>query len=536
MSTHRDGPNPLRPYYIPPSIALPETSASNSTTTITTVPSHRHASIPSTQSLGDSARDLLNDLDYSSYLSEDPGSASEQIKSLLDAAVWKYTSILLAQPMEVAKTILQVNVARADDAALLQGVPPPPPIEEEVRRRPSRYPNEQFDDAEEDEDSDSEISYFTSAATPLNQSLSTPAPRSSKRRRRPISRHDSTAPIPPPSGPVRIYKLQLRDPTSILSVLSQLWHHEGGSGLWKATNSTFIYNVLLRTLETFTRGLLSTMLNIPIPLPQTLTPASPNFTTNILSSPTPIPTLLLTLSTTTLTHLLLSPMDLIRTRLLLTPAGQRPRSLLPLLRSQPSLAPDPQLLPITILHAALPTLATTLTPLLLRQYLNIDPVLTPTAYAISSLFISVFDLLVRLPLETILRRAQLHVLKQQSRQKRLTNLNSGKAPAPQAELETLVEVGEYKGVFGTIWHIVYEEGSHDIKIKSTSGPVKPSRAQARGANARSADLASAWTRRKGQGWGGLYRGWRVGMWGIVGIWGANSIGGGSPGGGMNVEF
>jgi mitochondrial fusion and transport protein UGO1 len=31
--------------------------------------------------------------------------------------------------------------------------------------------------------------------------------------------------------------------------------------------------------------------------------------------------------------------------------------------------------------------------------------------------------------------------------------------------------------------------------------------------------------RKGQGIEGLYRGWRVGMWGLVGVWGASFVGG-----------
>jgi len=32
-------------------------------------------------------------------------------------------------------------------------------------------------------------------------------------------------------------------------------------------------------------------------------------------------------------------------------------------------------------------------------------------------------------------------------------------------------------------------------------------------------------RRKGQGVEGLFRGWRVGMWGLVGVWGAATLGG-----------
>lgn len=41
--------------------------------------------------------------------------------------------------------------------------------------------------------------------------------------------------------------------------------------------------------------------------------------------------------------------------------------------------------------------------------------------------------------------------------------------------------------------------------------------------------------RKGQGIEGLYRGWRVGMWGLVGVWGASYIGGMQTGGEAAAE-
>lgn len=34
----------------------------------------------------------------------------------MDQAIWKYTSVLLAQPFDVAKTILQVRIAAASEA------------------------------------------------------------------------------------------------------------------------------------------------------------------------------------------------------------------------------------------------------------------------------------------------------------------------------------------------------------------------------------------------------------------------------------
>ncbi len=41
---------------------------------------------------------------------------------------------------------------------------------------------------------------------------------------------------------------------------------------------------------------------------------------------------------------------------------------------------------------------------------------------------------------------------------------------------------------------------------------------------------------KGQGIQGLWRGWRVGMWGLVGMWGANAFGAGAGGGNGVSEF
>jgi fusion and transport protein UGO1 len=58
---------------------------------------------------GSSARDLLSDLDYSDYLENSP-SVSSWFREAFDRALWKYTSVLTAQPFDVAKTILQAYV------------------------------------------------------------------------------------------------------------------------------------------------------------------------------------------------------------------------------------------------------------------------------------------------------------------------------------------------------------------------------------------------------------------------------------------
>lgn len=110
----REGINPLRPYYIPPSLGLDTSNASS----LPDLPAPT-----STQVFSSSARDLLPDLDYSDYL-DSSSSASDWIRDALNRAVWRYTSVLTAQPFDIAKTILQAYV-----------VPGPHEEAEEERRR-----------------------------------------------------------------------------------------------------------------------------------------------------------------------------------------------------------------------------------------------------------------------------------------------------------------------------------------------------------------------------------------------------------------
>ena len=106
-STYRDGPNPFRPYYIPPSIGPPPAS---------TPSPPQYAANPHRPSFGTSARDILSDLpvDYSDYLDKSEALGfTGAAKKFIDQAVWNYTSVLLAQPFEVARIILQVKDARS---------------------------------------------------------------------------------------------------------------------------------------------------------------------------------------------------------------------------------------------------------------------------------------------------------------------------------------------------------------------------------------------------------------------------------------
>lgn len=65
-------------------------------------------------------------------------------------------------------------------------------------------------------------------------------------------------------------------------------------------------------------------------------------------------------------------------------------------------------------------------------------------------------------------------------------------------------------------HIVYEEGKRGGRADLVKGSG--------GAPALKVERMGK-ERRKGQGVEGLFRGWRVGMWGLVGVWGAATLGG-----------
>lgn len=73
-------------------------------------------------------------MDYSDYITNSSPSAAGMAKKLMEQAIWKYTSVFLAQPFEVAKTVLQVQAAGSKRVAGAKVG-----LEEDMRRRPGNY-------------------------------------------------------------------------------------------------------------------------------------------------------------------------------------------------------------------------------------------------------------------------------------------------------------------------------------------------------------------------------------------------------------
>jgi len=194
----------------------------------------------------------------------------------------------------------------------------------------------------------------------------------------------------------------------------------------------------------------------------------------------------------------------------------------------------------TILNSLVHPILMLSTPLVLRSRFMIDKEVSPVTFSIAKFCSSTVALFVKLPLETVLRRGQAAVLSSPQYMQALhepthqpgsslkgRRLGSGaEQQQPPQELETIVPVGSYNGVFGTMYTIVNEEGSHALPL-SPAARSRAAAASRRGGGNKPGVSETVY--RRGQGLDGLWRGWKVSWWGLVGLWTAGVIGGGGDG-------
>ncbi|KAL8672057.1 MAG: hypothetical protein Q9168_003452 [Polycauliona sp. 1 TL-2023] len=494
MSSPKEGPNPLRPYYIPPSVGGPAGAPSRSQPSPNLGSKYGASPSATSPGFGSSARNILADMDYSDYLSDSSPSSTATIKALAEQALWKYTSVFLAQPFDVAKTLLQVRAPGSGPPAKIRkfkAIQVNPP--NEIKRAGYRYSS-----AESDSDSPT---YFT---RPKPTGFTPP------RRPRPRKRADSldsdlsSSGEIPPRAPKQPHLLDIKSESSLTGAISTLWQKEGAWGTFKGTNSTYIHSILLSTITSFTRSFFAAIFAVPDPSLsfQINPPAGSVGGLDILSSPVPIASLAIAVSAAGIAGVLLAPLDIARTKLMLTPSTHPPRSVLSTLKTLSSWTLPWSIAPVTFLHSTVPTFISASLPLFLRSKFSVDPLLTPTVYALAIFAGQGLEFGIKLPIETVLRRGQMHIA-----QTRTTKQTT--------EVQTVVVPGPYKGLIGTMRSIIYEEGERATK----TDPAKAFTAN------RTTSLARDPEKKKGQGFEGLWRGWRVGMWGLIGVWGAATLGG-----------
>ncbi|KAK9450962.1 mitochondrial carrier domain-containing protein [Limtongia smithiae] len=450
----------LRPYYHRPELVfqdgMPDYVASK-------------AGGPSGSTYSAKADALLADLDYADYL-EFPN-ATELIRGIANAALARYSSTFLAQPFEVAKMVLQCGKYPRPGFTAPSLTDEKDKASTKPRRRSRRSRIDDVDtfevDMSEAVEDDEEVDYFS---TPGESSRATNSKHSAKvtsssdsdesiqtasssRKRGTFARvgannRKSSSPVP------ESYQIGSHRPY-ILGAMGALWAKDGPWGVWRGTNITFVESLLFSTLETWLSAFLSAVFSIPDPL-----------MFEIIESSHPLMSLFTSITATTLATLALSPIDIVRTKLILTPTDAEPRSLVASLQCLPSLACPSYLVLPTALSAAVPKLISRGTPYLLRARWGIEQFSSPMAYGILTFVSSTVELFVRLPLETVLRRGQL---------------------AYVGVRRTLVGTSDYNGVLGSMWDIISGEDNGDSGLE------------------------------------GLWRGWRVGMLGILGTWGISSV-------------
>ncbi|KAF5019650.1 hypothetical protein F66182_8331 [Fusarium sp. NRRL 66182] len=490
MSTHREGVNPLRPYYKPPTIGDPSETISKSSPSPNPFPDGRHVNAAG-GGYASKARDILSDIEYKDYLGDTSPSTVQSIKELVDELLWKYTSVIMAQPFEVAKTLLQVR--NQDENAAFETPIERPERPEPPKKRLSAYDNSWNDFRDSDSEGE-EPAYFTSNL-PTTPTPSHPSHSYSDR---------SPSPVKKPKLPE--HYLALRKPDSILEVIGQLWGKEGAWGVWKGSNATFLYTVLQSLLENWSRSFLSAIFNVPD------MGAREDIDRVIdIASPYPWASLFVAAAAAVATGLALSPLDLVRTRLIVTPSSNGQRRTLATLRNLPSYVCSSMLVIPTVLNSLIHPLITLSTPLVLRTQFMIDSHVSPMTFSVAKFVASSSAILLKLPIETVLRRGQVALLS--------TSEYVSALGGSDQQLTTIVPPGRYDGPFGTMFHIVNEEGTREV-LDASPSTAKKGKSKTKGVAA---------TVYKGQGREGLWRGWKINWWGLVGLWTASVVGHGGEG-------
>ncbi|SCU94263.1 LADA_0G07536g1_1 [Lachancea dasiensis] len=345
--------------------------------------------------------------------------------NLLEQFLRRYVRHLVQQPFEVSRLLLQVSefeFAKPNDQSKISLE-----LEDTAINKTSGHGFEH----DEEEDADEAIEFFPKAH--LDE-----GPNWSDSPHLPLKHtdhgeHDHTSPT--------LTKKIQPDSLHTMDVLNAIMEEEGSRGLWRANNTTFIYNFLSVTLDAWFTGLLSPFLQIPDP-----------YFIDIVHSSDPRKSIFLTIGASVFAGLVLLPVDLIRTRLTITSVKVGNRSLRDLLGhwswSQNASSIPLDMLALNVGHSITSTVFTKLTGILLYHRFKIDRFSHAMWYNVLELLSQMLELLFRLPVENLLRRSQTAYLLR----------NKTNDPFPVVKDDLIIIPREYKGISATLrdTHRVHE--------------------------------------------------------------------------------
>jgi fusion and transport protein UGO1 len=343
-------------------------------------------------------KDYVNDLEFLEYF--DVNNFTELFKNLVWNFLKNYCKVMLSQPLEIVRLVLQVGVFDF-------GIGNRKKMGESCRKS---TPSSSLLLADMDMDySDTEINYFETTGTRTDSVTKKPATQQKPAASDDTSSRNNKSKI----APISIHTMDIM--TSIVA-------KDGPFALFKGVNAAFIYSTLSHTIEAWITGFLSPFLGVPDP-----------FFLDLTHSNDPFKSLWLSVSACVLMGLILMPLDLIRVKLMITQFNKpaevdsdlssddsdislpvvNTRSVRESLRNYPLLAlyrPPPSITLLTILHQLSQSIFRKTTPYVLFIKFNIDSYSAPNVYTIVNLILLIFEFFIKLPVENLLRKEQVKFL------------------------------------------------------------------------------------------------------------------------------
>lgn len=379
-----------------------------------------------------SDKNYVYDLEFNEYF--ESNNLIEVFKNLLGNFVRSYIKVLLTQPLEIVRLVLQVGKFNFSETAsktskkldlskskrLLSETEDETEAtteqDEDEYTRPQRsiiYDSDRdVDNEDEDEEpinyfqsqneqqvwSGHEVGGFNKTATPTKQGKK--SYRDGKKRLR--------------NNKIKPKSLHTAD------ILTAIINKDGPFAVFRGINASFIYQTLSHTIEAWITGFASPFLGIPDP-----------FFLDLTHSNDPFKSLWLSVTACVLTGIVLMPLDLIRVKFMITQFNSKPlnendaleegteeivqstRSVRESIRNFPVyylLHPSTPIVFLTTLHQLSTSIFRKMAPYILFIKFNIDSYSSPNIYTFVNLLSLILEFFIKLPVENLLRKQQVQFL------------------------------------------------------------------------------------------------------------------------------
>lgn len=439
-------------------------------------------------------KNYIYDLEFQEYF--DFNNLSELFKNLVWNFCKNYFKVLLSQPLEMVRLVLQVGTFDFSDN---------PPKRRSNYSRLLNKLNAKSSDTPQltdiSDESDGEVNYFESPS--LSMSLSKEKSRAKSPSRTRQLRYDRKTKNKNKIQPVSLHTID---------IMSSIIAKDGPFALFRGINASFIHQTLSHTIEAWITGFISPFLGIPDP-----------FFLDLTHLTEPLKSLWLSVLACVLTGLILMPLDLIKVRLMITQFNKPSSNEESGISSTDSLVsnikeekvpeissrsirdsicnfpihflihPPPTISFLTILHQFSTSIFRKAAPYILFIRFNIDSYLSPNLYTFVNLFLLILEFFIKLPVENLLRKEQVRFL---LRPKSVLEDEKKVITIDSEENDLIID-------FNNGW-----KDDVDNEVEDSDGELKPLRS------------VSLWQRVKILG---LFNGWRVGVLNVIGFWGYNIL-------------